>query len=125
MVTQESDVGAESYLLSIVSGLVDRPDKIKITKSSDDMGILLTLTVDKTECGLIIENYSNKINKMKKIIYTLSALLVIGAFLLAYYVNTHREVRPQPDFTTVANEETRVPSYCEDSEGKIVSCLKD
>lgn len=66
-----------------------------------------------------------KINKMIKIIYTLSALLVIGAFILAYYVNTHREVRPQPDFKTIINEETRIPSYCVDSEGKIVSCLKD
>ena len=70
MVTKESDVVEESYLFNIVSGLVDRPDKIKINKTSDDMGILLTLTVDKTDMGKVIGKKGNTAQSIRFLVHT-------------------------------------------------------
>lgn len=67
---------------------------------------------------------------MKKIIYTLFALLIIGAFLLAYYTNTHREVRPQPNFSdskTIMDTDA-IPPYvrdvCKETNDQAPGCLK-
>lgn len=42
------------YLESLVKGLVDHPDDVKVTKTVDEMGVLMTLDVNPKDMGQII-----------------------------------------------------------------------
>ncbi|MFT6829658.1 MAG: putative RNA-binding protein YlqC (UPF0109 family) [Candidatus Paceibacteria bacterium] len=44
----------EDFLTYIVKGLADNPDDVKVTKTVDDMGVLLTLDVNPEDMGQII-----------------------------------------------------------------------
>lgn len=44
----------QDFLEYIVKGLVDNPDDVKVTKTVDDMGVLLTLEVNPEDMGQII-----------------------------------------------------------------------
>lgn len=43
-----------NYLETVVKGLVDHPDDVKVTKTVDEMGVLMTLDVNQTDMGQII-----------------------------------------------------------------------
>ncbi len=47
------------FLELVVKALVDSPDKVKITRTVDEMGVLLTLVVDNTDMGKIIGRSGN------------------------------------------------------------------
>lgn len=42
------------YITSIISPLVQYPENIKIIKKVDEMGVLLTVSLDRTDMGKII-----------------------------------------------------------------------
>lgn len=42
------------YLETLVKGLVDNPDDVKVTKTIDEMGVLMTLDVNQKDMGQII-----------------------------------------------------------------------
>jgi uncharacterized protein len=44
----------ESYLATLIQPLISNPEAAKIEQSNDDMGVLLTLTVDKNDMGSVI-----------------------------------------------------------------------
>jgi len=44
----------EAYLMTIIMGIVKKPDEIEIRRTKDDMGILLALRVAKSDMGLVI-----------------------------------------------------------------------
>ncbi len=44
----------QDYLESIVKGLVDKPEDVKVVKTVDDMGVLLTLTVNPEDMAQVI-----------------------------------------------------------------------
>jgi predicted RNA-binding protein YlqC (UPF0109 family) len=43
-----------TYLETLVKGLVDNPDDVKVTKTIDEMGVLMTLDVNQKDMGQII-----------------------------------------------------------------------
>ncbi len=43
-----------TYLETLVKGLVDNPDDVKVTKTIDEMGVLMTLDVNPKDMGQII-----------------------------------------------------------------------
>lgn len=47
------------FLEVVVKALVDNPDAVVITRSVDEMGVLLTLTVDASDMGKIIGREGN------------------------------------------------------------------
>ncbi|MBU6370801.1 MAG: KH domain-containing protein [Patescibacteria group bacterium] len=47
------------FLEFVIKALVDSPDKVKITRSVDEMGVLLTLIVDGPDMGKIIGRSGN------------------------------------------------------------------
>ncbi len=47
------------FLDYIVKALVDQPEKVKITRSVDEMGVLMTLVVDQADMGKIIGREGN------------------------------------------------------------------
>lgn len=49
----------KEFLEYVVKGLVDNPDKVVIERSVDEMGVLLTLTVDPQDMGKIIGRSGN------------------------------------------------------------------
>jgi predicted RNA-binding protein YlqC (UPF0109 family) len=47
------------FLEFVVKALVDVPDKVKIVRTVDEMGVLLTLTVDNADMGKVIGRSGN------------------------------------------------------------------
>ena len=47
------------FLEYVVKTLVDNPDSVKIVRTVDEMGVLLTLTVDPADMGKIIGRQGN------------------------------------------------------------------
>lgn len=48
---QEADI---QFLTFIVKSMVDNPDAVKVTRTVDEMGVLLNLEVDKADMGKVI-----------------------------------------------------------------------
>lgn len=44
----------QEFLEFVVKSLVDKPEKVKVTRNVDEMGVLLTLDVDAEDMGTII-----------------------------------------------------------------------
>ena len=47
-------MNSEDFLKFIVDGLVEVPDQVKISRQDDELGVLLTISVPKSEMGKII-----------------------------------------------------------------------
>jgi uncharacterized protein len=47
------------FLEFVVKALVDKPDQVKISRSVDEMGVLMTLIVDPEDMGKIIGRQGN------------------------------------------------------------------
>lgn len=47
------------FLDYVIKGLVDTPDKVVITRTVDEMGVLLTLSVDPIDMGKVIGRSGN------------------------------------------------------------------
>ena len=44
----------QDFLLNLVKGIVEKPDEVKVEKTVDDMGVLLTLDVNPDDMGQVI-----------------------------------------------------------------------
>jgi predicted RNA-binding protein YlqC (UPF0109 family) len=49
----------QAFLEQVVKSLVDKPDKVEINRTVDEMGVLLTLKVDQEDMGKIIGRDGN------------------------------------------------------------------
>lgn len=49
----------KEFLEYVVKTLVDKPEKVEIKRTVDEMGVLLTLTVDSEDMGKIIGRQGN------------------------------------------------------------------
>ena len=49
----------QQFLDYVVKGLVDNPSNVKITRTVDEMGVLLTLEVDAADMGKVIGRSGN------------------------------------------------------------------
>ncbi len=56
------------YLTSVVSPLLGKPENLVVTQTSDAMGILLTVTVDKDDMGHLIGKEGQNILSIRKIV---------------------------------------------------------
>jgi len=63
----------QDFLENTVKFLVDNPDKVKTTRSVDEMGVLLTLDVDPADMGQIIGRSGNTARALRTL------LRVVGA----------------------------------------------
>ena len=49
----------QEFLEYVVKTLVDKPEEVKVERTVDEMGVLLTLTVDQEDMGKIIGRQGN------------------------------------------------------------------
>ena len=56
------------FLQFIVENLVSNPDDIKIEKTEDELGTLLTLSLNKDDMGIIIWKGGNTVNSIRSIL---------------------------------------------------------
>lgn len=61
------------FLQFIVENLVSNPSDIKIEKTEDELGTLLTLSLNKDDMGIIIWKGGNTINSIRSILRLLWA----------------------------------------------------
>ena len=53
------DDGDQKFLEFVVKSLVDHPEDVKITRTVDEMGVLLTLDVHREDMGKIVGRQGN------------------------------------------------------------------
>lgn len=58
----------ELYLRSIVEGISEFPDEIGIVRKVDEMGVLLTLTVNQRDMGVVIGKEGNTVKAIRTLI---------------------------------------------------------
>lgn len=65
----------QDYLFSefIVKAIVNHPDKVKVTRTVDERGVLITLDVEPTDIGYVIGRRGNTIRAIRTL------LKVVGA----------------------------------------------
>ena len=90
----------KAFLEYIVKALVDYPDDVKIDRTVDEMGVLITMTVNAADMGKIIGRQGNT----AKAIRTL--LRVIG---MKNNARVNLKIN-EPEGGRVVNEQTEVPS---------------
>ncbi len=49
----------QEFLEFVIKGLVDHPDDVKVARQVDEMGVLLTLTVNPADMGKVIGRQGN------------------------------------------------------------------
>ncbi len=59
---------SKEYLECIVKGIVDNPDDVKVSRSVDEMGVLLTLEVNPEDMGQIIGRKGATANAMRTLV---------------------------------------------------------
>jgi len=63
------------FLQFVIENLVSNPDDIKIERIEDELGILLTLSLNKEDMGIIIWKWWNTINSIRSILRLLGVKL--------------------------------------------------
>ena len=58
----------QKFLEFVVKALVDTPDKVKINRTVDEMGVLLTLEVDQADMGKIIGRQGNTAKAIRSLL---------------------------------------------------------
>ncbi|PZM80200.1 RNA-binding protein [Candidatus Gracilibacteria bacterium] len=56
------------FLEYIIKSIVTNKEAVKIDKKEDELGVLLTLSLDKTDMGTIIGKNGNTINSIRTLI---------------------------------------------------------
>ena len=54
MATDESQGADRDFIEYVVKQIVENPDAVKVTRAVDEMGVLITLKVDKDDMGKVI-----------------------------------------------------------------------
>ena len=49
------DMAARDFIEFVVKAIVENPDDVEVTQTVDDLGVLITLKVNKADMGKIIE----------------------------------------------------------------------
>ncbi len=55
------------FLQFLLENMVNKPEEIKIERKEDELGILLTISVNKEDMGIIIWKWGNNINSIRSI----------------------------------------------------------
>lgn len=58
-----------AFLETIVKGLVEFPDSVRVSRSTDDMGVLLSLAVDRNDMGRIIGREGSTAKALRTIMH--------------------------------------------------------
>jgi len=59
MAAKGSSFGDQEFLEHVVKALVDNPNAVEITRKVDEMGVLLSVKVDKEDVGKLIGRQGN------------------------------------------------------------------
>jgi hypothetical protein len=61
----------KAFLEYVVTSLVDNPNDVKVDRTVDEMGVLLTLSVNPTDMGKIIGRQGNTAKAIRTILRTI------------------------------------------------------
>ena len=60
----------QEFLEYVVKSLVDSPDKVKVNRTVDEMGVLMTLSVDAPDMGKVIGRDGNTAKAIRTLLRT-------------------------------------------------------
>jgi predicted RNA-binding protein YlqC (UPF0109 family) len=58
----------QAFLEFVVKAIVDNPDAVKVNRKTDDMGVLLTLDVDREDMGKVIGKSGNTAKSIRTLL---------------------------------------------------------
>ena len=58
---------AEKMILSILQQMVSKPDEVQLARSNDNRGVVLTLTSNASDAGIIIGKGGETLNAIRKL----------------------------------------------------------
>lgn len=58
----------QQFLEFVIKALVDNPDKVKVARTVDEMGVLLTLDIDAADMGKIIGRQGNTAKSIRTLL---------------------------------------------------------
>ncbi len=58
----------QAFLEYVVKAIVDNPDAVKVDRKTDDMGVLLTLDVDREDMGKVIGKSGNTAKSIRTLL---------------------------------------------------------
>ena len=58
----------QAFLEFVVKAIVDNPDAVKVDRKTDDMGVLLTLDVDREDMGKVIGKSGNTAKSIRTLL---------------------------------------------------------
>lgn len=61
-------IESEDFLAYMVKQIVDNPDDVSVVKTVDDMGVLLTLSVNQEDMGQVIGREGNNAKALRSLI---------------------------------------------------------
>ncbi|MCL5093895.1 MAG: KH domain-containing protein [Patescibacteria group bacterium] len=67
------DIRDVEFVDYIVKSIVENPDKVQINRTVDEMGVLLELTVDKSDMAVIIGKEGKTVNAIRTLLRVLGA----------------------------------------------------
>ncbi len=88
------------FIEFVIKAIVNHPDKVKVTRTVDERGVLITLDVEPTDIGYVIGRRGNTVRAIRTL------LKVVGAknnALVNLKINEPeggRRVRPQEESTS-------------------------
>ena len=65
----------QAFLEFVIKEIVDHPDDVKVTRTVDEMGVLLTLKVNPEDMGQIIGRSGNTARAIRTLLRTIGAKL--------------------------------------------------
>lgn len=104
----ETEVADQEYVEGIVKPLVDHPDEVVTTRTVDEMGVLIKLTVNREDMGKIIGRDGRTAKAIR------SLLRVMGS---------RRNARINLKIIDPSGDEYKVPEEHADAGEKVTSVL--
>lgn len=62
------ETSEKTYLLNLVQPIVSLPDEVVVTESTDEMGVLLTVSVNKADMGRLIGKQGANANAIRTLV---------------------------------------------------------
>jgi len=93
----------QEFITFVIKAIVNNPDKVKITRTVDERGVLMTLDVDPGDIGYVIGRRGNTVRAIRTL------LKVVGAknnALVNFKINEPEGGRRERPTTNIAEVDT-------------------
>jgi len=115
----------KAFLEYIVKALVDNPDDVKIDRTVDEMGVLITMTVNSADMGKIIGRQGNTAKAIRTLLRVIGMKNNARVNLKINEPEGGRTVESQPEELPENEEAPKAEAESSDSAKSVEDALDD